>query len=123
MSRQEAREQVLSAIYAAEQRDEREVDLAGLSARAQRLAFGVWESRAELDQALARVSDRWRVERMPVIDRNVLRLALYELRHEPETPTAVIISEAVELAKVYSTDKSGKFVNGVLSKLAREERP
>ena len=118
----EPREQVLQAIYAAEQASEKDVALEGLSKKAQRLAFGVWEQRRELDKALGDVSDRWRVERMPVIDRNLLRLGLYELRHEPNTPVGVIISEAVKLAKVYSTDKSGKFVNGVLSKLAEVER-
>ncbi len=59
---------------------------------------------------------------MPVVDRAVLRLALFELRHEPETPTAVILSEAVRIAKQYSTERSGRFVNGVLATLAREER-
>ena len=118
----EPREQVLQAVYAAEQAGDKDVALQGLSKKAQRLAFGVWERRDELDQALSAVSDRWRVERMPVVDRNVLRLALYELRHEPNTPTAVIISEAVELAKQYSTDKSGAFVNGVLGRLAKEVR-
>jgi N utilization substance protein B len=60
---------------------------------------------------------------MPVVDRAVLRLALYELRNQPSTPTAVVINEAVELAKTYSTERSGRFVNGVLSRLALEERP
>ncbi len=120
--RPEAREQALSAVYAAEQRGLPEPEVDGLSARAARLAEGLWACRAELDEALERASDRWRVHRMPVVDRNVLRLGLYELRHVPGTPTAVIISEAVELAKKYSTEKSGAFVNGVLSRLAAEER-
>ncbi len=122
MTRPEAREQALSAVYAAEQRrlDEPETD--GLSRRAAALAAGIWGCRTELDEALERVSTRWRVTRMPVIDRNVLRLGLFELRHRPDTPTAVIIDEAVELAKKFSTEKSGAFVNGVLSRLAREER-
>jgi N utilization substance protein B len=55
---------------------------------------------------------------MPVVDRAILRLGLYELRHEPETPVAVVVSEAVRLAKTYSTEKSGAFVNGVLAALA-----
>jgi N utilization substance protein B len=57
---------------------------------------------------------------MPPIDRNILRIALWELEHRPETPVAVIISEAVRLAKVYSTERSGGFVNGVLAKLAAD---
>ena len=83
---------------------------------------GVLEQQRELDQAIDRASVGWKVERMPVVDRAVLRLALYELRFEPSTPMAVVIDEAVELAKTYSTERSGRFVNGVLSKLAPEER-
>jgi N utilization substance protein B len=55
---------------------------------------------------------------MPPVDRNVLRIALWELRHRPATPVPVVISEAVRMAKLYSTERSGGFVNGVLSKLA-----
>ena len=121
MSRPEAREQALGAIYAADQRDG-ELDLSGLSTRAAALAEGVWAERDDLDAALDAASTRWRVERMPAVDRNVLRLALFELRHRPDTPVAVVISEAVELAKQFSTEKSGAFVNGVLSRLAKEER-
>jgi N utilization substance protein B len=59
---------------------------------------------------------------MPVIDRSILRLGLFELRHGRETPTAVVVSEAVRLAKTYSTERSGAFVNGVLASLARTTR-
>ena len=59
---------------------------------------------------------------MPAMDRAVLRLGAYELVHEPETPTAVVIDEAVELAKQYSTEDSGRFVNGVLSSIAATSR-
>ncbi len=122
MTRLEAREEALRALYAADQRglDLPEVD--GLSNRARGLAEGTWRNRAGLDTALQRASTTWRVERMPAVDRNVLRLALYELRHHPDVPAAVVISEAVELAKRYSTERSGAFVNGVLSRLASEER-
>ncbi len=117
----EPRDQALSALYAAESSNE--LDLTDISKRAKELAFGTWESRAELDEAIGAVSDRWRDERMPLIDRNVIRLALFELRHRPDTPAAVVISEAVRMAKEFSTEKSGGFVNGVLSKLAAETRP
>jgi N utilization substance protein B len=60
---------------------------------------------------------------MPPIDRNVLRIALWELRHRSDTPVAVVISEAVRLAKLYSTERSGGFVNGVLARLAVERTP
>ncbi len=119
----EARELALEALYQADQRrlspDEA---VAGLPGRAARMVRGVLEQQDELDRAIDRASVGWRVERMPVVDRAVLRLALYELRYEPSTPMAVIIDEAVELAKTYSTERSGRFVNGVLSKLAPVER-
>ena len=121
MTRLEAREEALHALYAAEQTGG-PPDEDGLSRRARDLARAVWDGRAELDEALGAASARWRVERMPAVDRNVLRLGLYELRHLPDVPTAVVISEAVELAKRYSTARSGAFVNGVLARLARQER-
>lgn len=120
MSRRDAREEALLALYSAEVR--REPDFGGLPGRARGLAEGVWEHKAELDETLGSASTRWRVERMPVIDRTVLRLALFELRYRPEQPTGVIISEAVRLAKVYSTEKSGGFVNGMLGRVAGAER-
>jgi len=94
----------------------------GITAKAFRLASGAWEDREALDAELAKVATGWRVQRMPAVDRALLRLALYELRHT-DTPVAVVISEAVELAKGYSTARSGAFVNGVLAKLAAGPRP
>ena len=68
----------------------------------------------ELDRAISDVSSSWRIERMPAVDRALLRLAAYELLHTA-TPKGVVISEAVSLAKEYSTARSGAFINGVLS--------
>ncbi|MDG6938571.1 MAG: transcription antitermination protein NusB, partial [Nitrososphaerota archaeon] len=65
----------------------------------------------------------WALERMPAVDRSLLRLATFELLGRPDTPTGVVISEAVELAKEYSTEESGRFVNGVLAALAAVTRP
>ncbi len=119
----EARELALEALYQADQRGlSPDEATAGLPGRAARMVKGVLEQQRELDQAIDRASVGWKVERMPVVDRAVLRLALYELRYEPSTPMPVVIDEAVELAKTYSTERSGRFVNGVLSKLATEER-
>lgn len=118
----EVRDQALQALYEAEQRRMAPVT-EDLVARAKRLVDGVWEERAELDAAIGAASTGWRVERMPAVDRNVLRLGLWELRHRPDTPVAVVISEAVRLAKTYSTARSGRFVNGVLSRLAAERQP
>jgi N utilization substance protein B len=117
----EPRELVIEALYEA---DLREIDdpARGLSGKAARLVRGVCEHRSELDELLDSVSDNWPVYRMPAVDRAVLRLGLYELVHEPDTPKAVVINEAVELAKRFSTQRSGSFVNGVLAALARVVR-
>ncbi len=88
----------------------------------QLLVEGVEDHRAELDELIAGQAHGWTLDRMPVIDRNVLRLAVFELAHRPEVPVAVVIDEAVELAKRFSTDDSGRFVNGVLSALAPKLR-
>lgn len=113
----------MQALYEADQMH-LDIDsvLNGLTGKAARLAGGVLRELDRLDTSIERAAERWSVDRMPVVDRAVLRLALFELRHEPETPTAVILSEAVRIAKQYSTERSGRFVNGVLATLAREER-
>jgi N utilization substance protein B len=79
---------------------------------------GVAATRADLDTALAAASAHWRVERMNRVDRNVLRLGAWELTHRTDVPRAVILDEAVELAKAYGSDESSAFVNGVLNKIA-----
>jgi N utilization substance protein B len=82
------------------------------------LVGGVSRRIDEIDDVLQKAAHDWDVARMSAIDRNILRLATFELMEEAQTPTAVIISEAVELAKRYSTDDSGRFVNGVLAGVA-----
>ena len=78
---------------------------------------------AEIDRLVAANAMGWRLERMPAVDRQLLRLATCELLAFPDVPTAVVLDEAVELAKAFSTEDSGRFVNGVLASLARELRP
>jgi transcription antitermination protein NusB len=120
----EPRDLAIQALYEADQLGLDHIpEGPELVGKARRLAEGAHEHRAELDAAIDAVSDHWRVDRMPVVDRAVIRLALYELRHEPDTPTAVVLSEAVRIAKEFSTEKSGLFVNGVLGALAVRERP
>jgi len=87
------------------------------------LVEAVLSRRDAIDEALEAVSERWRLERMPFIDRNVIRIALAEhlVRGRPEP--AIIIDEAVDLARTYSTDESGAFVNGVLDRILRERKP
>jgi len=86
---------------------------------AARLLLGTLARRDELDAKLSERSEHWRLGRMPAVDRNLLRLALYELLYEEETPDAVVIDEAVEIAKKFSTPSSGPFVNGVLDAIRR----
>ncbi|MDJ0791593.1 MAG: transcription antitermination factor NusB [Acidimicrobiia bacterium] len=120
MARPEARVQALGALYAADVLSLSAIEEEGLSGRARGLATGTWAHREEIDSSIDAASDRWRVERMPAVDRSILRLATFELQHT-QTPRGVVISEAVELAKSYSTARSGAFVNGVLSAIAGSE--
>lgn len=87
------------------------------------LVEGVEAHRERLDAAIAARAKGWSLQRMPMIDLNVLRLAAFELAERPDVPVAVVIDEAVELAKRFSTDDSGRFVNGVLSALREDLRP
>lgn len=125
--RREARERALSLGYEAQQRGLPLADLlddlpTAPEEYALELAEGVAAHHDEIDELLRRFSDHWAPERMPVIDRELLRLGTYELLRCPDVPTAVVITEAVELAKEYSTEDSGRFVNGLLSRIATETR-
>ena len=121
MTKVEAREQALGALYAADVQGTGSVDTTGLDARSRRLADGVWEHREEIDATIGGFASGWRVERMPAVDRNVLRLGVYELRYT-DTPVGVVLDEAVELAKRFSTGRSGRFVNGVLAAVVASDR-
>jgi N utilization substance protein B len=81
------------------------------------LVEGVTARRARIDELIATYSEGWTLERMPPVDRNLLRVAIYELLWNDDVPDAVAISEAVELAKDLSTDESPRFVNGLLGRL------
>jgi N utilization substance protein B len=126
-ARREARERALGLAYEAEQRsmsvraliDELPADADPYAAD---IAAGADDRRAEIDELLGRFSQHWAVERMPAVDRALLRIGTYELGWRPDTPTGVILSEAVELAQQYSTKDSGRFVNGLLSRIAQELR-
>ncbi len=84
------------------------------------LALGADKHRQEADSIIGRSSTNWTVERMPSVDRNLLRLAVYEMLYVDEVATAVTIDESVELAKAYGTDESSRFVNGLLGRVAQE---
>lgn len=85
------------------------------------LVRGVHRHRDELDGLISAHARGWTLARMPVIDRNLLRMGLFEILHDPDVPTAVAINEAVELAKDLSTDDSGRFVNGLLARVAEQQ--
>ena len=125
--RREARERAIQILYEA---DTKSLDPSAVLGElavspdpyAVELVCGVEADRPRIDEAIARHSAGWALERMPVVDRAVLRVATFELLAQNDVPTAVVLSEAVELAKLYSTSDSGRFVNGVLASVAAEVR-
>ncbi|MEN6358386.1 MAG: transcription antitermination factor NusB [Armatimonadota bacterium] len=84
------------------------------------LARGVREHLSELDSHISRLAQGWPVDRQPAVDRNILRIAIFEIDHVDSVPPIVAVDEAVEMAKKFSTAESGKFVNGVLAAYLRE---
>jgi len=127
-SRRQARELALSLLY--------EADTKAAAPRAVLAEFpidpdpfaadliaGVGEHQVEVDELIRAFAKDWTLERMPVVDRNLLRIGVYELLQRRDVPTAAVISEAVELAQRYSTEESGRFVNGMLGRIAEEVRP
>lgn len=123
-----ARSQALQLLFQAEAcgrtvndvlEDSYAIDEGPLDDYATEVALGADAMLHELDAVIAVTSDNWSVSRMPAVDRNLLRMALYEMLEVDEVDTAVAIDECVELAKAYGTDESSRFVNGVLGKVAR----
>lgn len=117
MTADAARVGALGALYAADARSMDRIDTTELSARSGALAVGAWDHRDVLDATITATSTRWRLERMPTVDRNILRLGTYELLFT-DVPLGVVIDECIELAKEFSTANSGAFVNGILSAVA-----
>jgi N utilization substance protein B len=127
-SRREARERAVSLLYEAELKDQPPAEvLADLPVEPDPfvvdLVRGVGEHQARLDQLIADHAIDWTLERMPAVDRNILRMAVYELVERPEIPASAVLSEAVELAGRFGTDESSRFVNGLLASVARDVRP
>lgn len=86
----------------------------------ERLVQGTISHLVSIDELIARCSLHWKVGRMGMVDRNILRLSAYELAFEPDVPSRVTLNEAIELAKRYGTEDSGAFVNGILDRIAQE---
>jgi len=127
-SRRQARERALSLLYEAETKGSEPGEiLAGLPIEplpfAVQVVEGVGAHRPELDGWISRFARDWTIDRMPALDRALLRMGVFELLHRPDVPTGAVISEAVELAQMYSTDESSRFVNGLLARIAEEVRP
>ncbi len=126
-SRRHGREVALQALYGTEvgkrQPDEMVTELLARSATSEGrtfvrdLVFGTLENEAESDALIAPLLEGWTLDRLPTIDRIVLRMSVFELKHRKETDPAVVINEAVELAKKFSTEDSGRYVNGVLGRV------
>jgi N utilization substance protein B len=130
-SRSKARKRAVDAIYAADLRKESPVDLLGVTqvqvadrqnqdeifSYAKEIVEGVIDNHAEIDDLLETYSEGWSIERMPNVDRAILRVGIWEIVYS-DTPNAVVVNEAVDLAKEYSTDESGGFINGLLSRVA-----
>lgn len=131
MERRRAREAALKALFGIDLGHTRPelavrhaVELVGLDEPSatfvRELVKGVLAHREAIDQRIQRFSPEWRLERMATVDRNILRLSVFELLHRPDIPPSVSINEAVELAKKYGDKDSSRFVNGVLGQIARE---
>jgi transcription antitermination protein NusB len=122
----------LDAIFAADMRKQNPVDLleataleqvdrqnqAEIVGYASEIVSGITELHAEIDERIASFSHKWSIDRMPAVDRAILRVAVWEILFNEQVPDPVAISEAVELAKEYSTEESGLFVNGLLSAIS-----
>jgi N utilization substance protein B len=127
ISRSRCREWALQVLYQAEYLGHRQGEVIRyyrhfrerdkVPAYLTKLVEGVTVNQDELDALIRQHSEHWRLERMAAVDRNLLRLALYELLHQPAIPAKVVINEAVELAKRYGSEESGSFINGILDRI------
>ena len=126
-ARSDARERALHLLYEAHAKSETgtsivESQILAVDDLALEIVHGVDGVTAFADEIIAENAIGWTLARMPVIDLIVLRIAIFELKSRPDVPTAVILNEAVELAKTFSTDESGRFVNGILSTISKKVR-
>ena len=117
--------QIFNSFDPVGQSDERRKGGAGGQAGAaydygKSLVTGTLEHREEIDGLIREQAEHWRLERMPVVDRNILRLAVYEFLYESDVPKLVVLDEAIELAKRFGSEQSGRFVNGLLDGLLKQ---
>ena len=136
-SRSKARKRAVDALYAADMRDEMATDLLTETQEsvadrqnqdeifdfAMELVSGVLANQIEIDELLSSLAQNWTLDRMPALDRAILRLGIYEIAFGNQVPAEVVISEAVALASELSTDDSPAFVNGILAGVAATRKP
>ncbi len=135
MRRSRAREVALQVLYQLEQNsgttpenirlfiERRLLGDRELCAFTEALTQGVRDNLSRIDALISGVAENWRIDRMAAIDRNILRIGVFEMLFRPETPPKVAINEALELAKRYSTAQSSRFVNGILDRILQEQSP
>lgn len=136
-SRTKGRKRAVDALYAAELRDEMATDLLTATKEAvadrqnqddifsfaEQLVTGVLTNQNEIDELIGTLSQNWPMDRMPAVDRSILRVATFELLYGTDTPAAVVIAEAVELAGELSTEDSPGFINGLLASISATRKP
>jgi len=126
-ARSDARERAMHILYEADTKgltgtEVLAIQVLSVDDLTTEIVTGVSTHLDEIDGLIVESANGWTLARMPVIDRNVLRMAVFELSYSHDVPVAVVINEAVELAKTFSTDDSGRFVNGVLSAISKVVR-
>jgi N utilization substance protein B len=133
LKKRKTRELAMQALFLWDNNGERDVDLArpiveegapddeAIRRSALEMASGTWEQRAAIDAQIERLAPQWPPRRQPGVDRNLIRLAVWELTNT-DTPPKVVLDEAIELAKQFSTEQSPSFVNGVLDAVLREHQ-
>ena len=131
MKRRKAREHALQILFQLDIRQEKPSAVVlkrfwaeyepddEVKAFAEEIIKGTYKHRVEIDKLLHQCAKNWSLDRMAVVDRNVLRMAVYEILHRMDIPTSVTINEAIEIARKFGTDESGAFVNGILDSVAR----
>ncbi|CAH0118604.1 Transcription antitermination protein NusB [Paenibacillus sp. CECT 9249] len=118
-----AEEAVSMVLTEAKEENETEIEVRNVqetSVHVLALVHGVWNNKERIDQLLSEFLKGWQVDRLSRVDRQILRLACYEMVLKDDVPPKVVINEAIELAKHFGTEDSGKFVNGVLGKMMKE---
>ena len=125
MRRRQAREEILKALYRYDFVGDRnevlnEGDFGDQAVFIDSISKGTLANLEKIDQLIDQFALGWKIDRLPVVDRNILRMSIYELLYYEDTPPEVVINEAIELSKIYGTEKAPKFINGILDRIWKE---